>query len=192
MNISDLKKTQGVKYISDYVPGLKIKIKDKMQNNYEYMLSAPYGSDFDEDFSPQLSPGEMLKYGIFEGKYLNDCYMEFPFEWYQGMLGQDGAFPEKADIQLNYFKIKSRQSLKVWREKGWISQSDPDVRGWFQWYCRYYIGRREPELDKRQIKRWRAFRRHVAQVAYNCDSGDLYCRPKQRQALLQWGYNPFI
>jgi len=173
--------------ISEYVKGKNIVVNDKMQNNYKYTLSENYGENFQEDFKPYLSPQEMLKYGVFEGKYLNDCKDEFPKEWYE--KAKTSIDP---DIDLNYFKIKSRQSLSVWINKGWIFKSDPDVRGWFQWYCRYYIGRRDEILDSRQIKRWKSFARHAGQIRANCREGDLHCRPKQRQALLQWSYNPFI
>ncbi len=163
-----------------------------MQSGYTYQLSEPIGKNFHPDFTPQFSPKEMLSLGVFEGKYLNDCTSEFPREWYEEALKKNKLSPEKADPSLNYFGIKSRQSLSVWREKGWITPDDPDIRGWFQWYCRYYLGRRDPVLDERQIKRWRAFRRHLGQIKKNCSPGDLFCRPKQRQALLQWAYDPFV
>ena len=123
--------------------------------------------------------------GVFEGKYLNDCKKEFPAGWFN-----KAKLSPTADPQLNYFKIKSRQSLHVWRQKDWII--GPDPRGWFQWYCRYYMGRRLAGVDDKQIKRWRAFARHAAQVKANCNPGDVWCRPRQRQALLQWAYNAFI
>ena len=173
--------------ISWYKPGRVITVNDKMQKGYSYTLEAPYGKITDPLFSPDLTPSQMLSYGIFEGKYMTDCRDEFPTEWYEkAQLCTNGI----ADISCNYFKIKSRQSLQIWRQNGWIY--GPDVRGWFQWYCRYYIGRRIPEIDKIQIKRWRAFIRHVSQVKKNCSAHDLQCRPKQRQALLQWAYDPFI
>lgn len=161
-----------------------------MQKKYKYVLQEPIGKNFDPEFKPELTPAQMMKYGVFEGKYLNDCTKEFPKEWYEKALKK--LSPKKPDISKNRFKIKSRQPLSVWIKKGWIMPEDPDVRGWFQWYCRYYIGRRDPVLDKRQIKRWKSFRRHAGQIKKNCEPGDLKCRPRQRQALLQWAYNPFI
>jgi hypothetical protein len=129
----------------------------------------------------------MLELGVFEGKYINDRYNEFPEEWYtNAKISGKGRPP---NINLNYFKIKSRQSLQVWQTKGWIYGNDK--RGWFEWYCRYFIGRRDPMIDDIQIKRWRSFKRHYAQVEKNCPN-DISCRPKQRQALLQWSYNCFI
>lgn len=173
--------------ISWYKKGRTISVSDTMQKGYSYTLDARYGDVMDEDFRPELSPMEMLQKGVFEGKYLTDCRDEFPKEWFdKAKMTTDG----QPHIELNYFKIKSRQSLQEWRRKRWII--DPDVRGWFQWYCRYYIGRRIPDVDKIQIKRWRAFARHKAQVVKNCQKNDLSCRPRQRQGLLQWAYTPFF
>ena len=165
---------------------MKISVHDKMQTGYVYELTEPEGENFDEGFSPELTPKEMLALGIFEGKYMTDCRAEFPEDWFkEARLSSDVA-----DVTLNCFGIKSRLSLSVWRQKGWILE--PDVRGWFQWYCRYYLGRRIPALDKIQIARWRAFRRHKVQIEKNCLPYAFMCRKKQRQALLQWAYNPFF
>lgn len=154
-----------------------------MQKNYSYKLSALIGRNFDSDFKPELSPKEMLELGVFGGKYMTDCQKEFPANWFKkaklNLL--------KSDPQLNFFKVSASSSLKLWREKGWIYRDDP--RGWFQWYCRYYFGRRLEVEDKRQIKRWKAIVRHKMAVVKNCNYRDLNCRPKQRQALLHWAYD---
>ena len=156
-----------------------------MQRDYRYQLAAPMGEDFHSGFTPFFTPQKMLELGVFEGKYCNDCHDEFPESWFE-----NAKTSECPEISMNYFGIKSRQPLKVWREKGWIIEPDP--RGWFQWYCRYYMGRRIPEIDAHQIKRWRAFNRHAGQIRANCMPQDISCRPRQRQGLLQWSYDPFI
>ena len=156
-----------------------------MQSDYRYQLVEPMGENFDPAFKPHFSPKEMLELGVFEGKYMNDCRDEFPEDWYE-----QAKLSDTPDPSLNHFGIKSRQPLQVWQAKEWIIPPDP--RGWFQWYCRYYIGRRLPDVDQYQIKRWRAFSRHAGQIKANCPPGDVDCRPRQRQALLQWSYDPFI
>lgn len=160
----------------------KIVVNDKMQAGYFYYLTEPTGKDFHADFKPDLSPKEMLELGIFGGKYMTDCINEYPKDWFKNAK----LCPEKHDPDLNYFGINASQPLSVWRQKGWIHPDDP--RGWFQWYCRYYFGRRH-EDDSRQIKRWKAMRRHIAQIRRNCYLGDLNCRKRQRQALLHWAYD---
>ncbi len=159
----------------------KIIVNDKMQKNYEYYLIEPIGKNFQQDFKPELTPKEMLELGIFAGKYMNDCKKEFPENWFI-----NAKMSTKRNIQLNYFKINASQSLRIWREKGWINSQDP--RGWFQWYCRYYMGRRTID-DKRQIKRWNAMKRHISQIKKNCPNQLMSCRKKQRQALLHWAYD---
>ncbi|MBU1095517.1 MAG: hypothetical protein KKB34_03465 [Bacteroidetes bacterium] len=160
----------------------RVVVNDLMQTDYVYLLTEPMGANFHPDFSPELTPKEMLKLGVFGGKYMTDCRDEFPSNWYKNAR----LCSEFHDPDLNCFGINASQPLKVWREKGWIYEEDP--RGWFQWYCRYYMGRRCPD-DDRQIKRWRAMRRHIAQIRTNCPPGDLNCRIKQRQALLHWAYD---
>lgn len=173
--------------MQDFSVGNSIKVSDSMQSNYQYILQEPIGKNFDPPFAPELTPAEMLELGVFEGKYLNDCQEEFPLKWFE-----KAKLSPTPDVTKNYFQIKSRQPLSEWIRKGWITPDDPDPRGWFQWYCRYYLGRRIPEVDQRQIKRWRAFARHRGQILKNCEKGNLHCRPRQRQALLQWAYDPFI
>ena len=153
-----------------------------MQKNYRYVLTEPAGRNFDTEFRPELTPKQMLALGVFGGKYMTDCRKEFPESWFAGAK----LSPEKRDPTLNFFKVDASKPLSYWREKGWIYHEDP--RGWFQWYCRYYMGRRCPD-DQRQIKRWKAMQRHISQVKKNCKTEDLNCRPKQRQALLHWAYD---
>ena len=162
-----------------------INVNDKMQTGYSYDLVAPIGAEFDVGFTPFYAPKEMLKMGVFEGKYMNDCVNEFPADWFVG-----AKLSDKPDESVNYFGIKSRQPLRIWRDKGWVFEPDP--RGWFQWYCRYYQGRRIELVDTLQIKRWRGFARHAGQIRANCHPGDIYCRPRQRQGLLQWSHDPLI
>lgn len=154
-----------------------------MQQNYHYELVEPVGKNFAPEFKPHLTPKEMLALGVFGGKYMTDCQAEFPADWF----AHAKLSPLKANSKLNYFGVRASQSLAVWRRKGWIYQDDP--RGWFQWYCRYYLGRRLPAEDARQIKRWRAISRHIMQIKRNCRPGDVLCRPRQRQAVLHWAYD---
>jgi len=160
----------------------KVFVNDKMQKGYTYYLTEPIGKNFDPEFRPELTPKEMLELGVFGGKYMTDCKDEFPKSWFK----KAKLSPRFSNPELNYFKINASQPLSVWREKGWIHPDDP--RGWFQWYCRYYMGRRH-EDDARQIKRWRAMRRHIGQLKKNCAKRDFSCRRKQRQALLHWAYD---
>lgn len=160
--------------------GTIVIVNDLMQSDYHYELVAPIGEDFDPNFTPDLSPKEMLALGVFGGKYMTDCRSEFPADWYDNAK----LCHERHDPTLNFFGVNASQPLSVWRAKGWIYREDP--RGWFQWYCRYYLGRRIPSEDERQIKRWRLIQRHVAQLKKHCRAGDYSCRPVQRQALLHW------
>ncbi len=161
----------------------KIVVHDKMQSGYVYTCTEPVGKNFHSEFKPDLTPQEMLALGVFGGKYMTDCRDEFPKAWFVYAK----LSPEHYDASLNFFHVRASQSLAVWREKEWISPDDP--RGWFQWYCRYYMGRRLKGEDERQIKRWKVISRHIAQIAHHCRRGDLSCRPRQRQALLHWAYD---
>lgn len=159
----------------------KIVVKNNHQKKYSYECIEPVGKNFDKEFKPQLSPKEILELGVFGGKYFDGYHDEFPKNWFtNASLSESGKYEKDK----NYFGVKASQSHEEWKKKGWIYKDDP--RGWFEWYCRYYMGRRIPEEDKRQIKRWKAIARHIAQVAYNCRAGDTSCRPRARQALLHW------
>jgi len=160
----------------------KVTVNDKMQRGYVYCRTEPVGRNFAPAFRPELTPKEMLQLGVFGGKYMTDCRGEFPASWFTRAKLCAG----RHDARLNCFGVNASQSLAVWRRNGWIRAQDP--RGWFQWYCRYYMGRRTAD-DRRQIRRWLAISRHVAAIRKNCEKGDLDCRRKQRQAVLHWAYD---
>lgn len=159
-----------------------ITVNDLMQKDYTYTLTCKEGKQFSLDFKPDLSPKEMLELGVFGGVYMRDCKNEFPKSWFLKAKLSSG----KRDKNINYFGVHASQSLSVWKKNGWIRDQDP--RGWFQWYCRYCLGRRSVD-DERQIKRWKAIQRHVSALTKNCRRGDESCRPRQRQALLHWAYD---
>ena len=161
---------------------VRVEVHDKMQDGYVYYRTKPMGRDFRPGFTPELTPREMLQLGVFGGKYMTDCRREFPASWF----ARAKLCAERHDASLNCFGVEASQPLAVWQKKGWIYHEDP--RGWFQWYCRYYSGRRCGD-DLRQIARWRAVRRHIAQLKKHCPRGDLSCRRRQRQALLHWAYD---
>jgi hypothetical protein len=162
--------------------GKTVTVRDKMQRNYRYRLTAPAGRNFDPAFKPQLTPKQMLELGVFGGKYMTDGKKEFPKSWFT----KARLSPKGKDPNLNYFGLDASKPLSYWKKKGWIHPDDP--RGWFQWYCRYYMGRRM-EDDERQIRRWKQMTRHIAQLKKHCEPGDPHCRPRQRQALLHWAYD---
>lgn len=164
-----------------------IKVSDKMQKGYKYELVEPVGKNFHPDFRPDLTPKQVLSLGAFGGIYMRDCTGEFPKDWFtKAKFAPKGTTKHLAEI--NFFKVNASQPLSVWREKGWINE-EHDPRGWFQWYCRYYMGRRLGKEDIRQVRRWNAMRRHIGQIKANCRAGDTSCRPRQRQALLHWAYD---
>ncbi len=161
-----------------------ITVNDTFQKGYVYERTVPVGRNFHPDFTPELTPKEMLALGVFGGKYMTDCEKEFPKSWFTHAK----LSPDHQNNRLNFFHKRASQSLSVWKKNGWINQAH-DPRGWFQWYCRYYMGRRLPGEDERQIRRWKAIRRHITQIRKNCRPKDLTCRPVQRQAVLHWAYD---
>ncbi len=153
---------------------MKIVYKKKIDNLEFYKI-----------FKPELSPKKMLELGIFGGSYFGLNIKEYPKSWFK-----NAKISKNFNVNLNRFKIKSGLSRTHWLKKGWIFKEDP--LGWFQWYCRYCKGRRIAHIDIIQIKRWKNFKRHVSAIKKNCEPGDLSCRKKQRQAILQWAYDPFF
>ena len=141
--------------------------------------------EFYKDFKPELSPKKMLELGVFGGSYFGSNIKEYPKTWFK-----KSKLSKNFDVSLNCFKVKSGLSRDHWIKKGWIFKEDP--LGWFQWYCRFSMGRRIPHIDQIQIRRWKNFKRHLMAIKKNCDEGDFNCRKRQRQAILQWAYDPFI
>lgn len=161
-----------------------VRVDQPWQKGYVYERSVAVGKSYHPEFHPDLTPPEMLALGVFNGRYFPEPVDEFPRSWFENAVLSD--VPDPA---VNCFGVEASLSLEEWQRKGWIHPEDP--LGWFQWYCRYFMGRRMQD-DERQIKRWRAMRRHVAQIQRNCSPGDCTCRPKQRQALLHWAYNSIV
>lgn len=162
---------------------ITVHVHTTLQKSYSYERTEPVGKNFADDFKPMLTPKEMLELGVFGGAYFEEVTDEFPKSWWVDVKRSPTGKPQK---ELNYFGILASQPRSVWQAKGWIHKDDP--HGWFEWYCRYYMGRRHPD-DARQIKRWNMIRRHIAQIQNNCTPGDSLCRPRQRQALLHWAYD---
>lgn len=156
--------------------------EDNLQAGYTYTLSEPTGKHFDPTFKPDLTPKQMLALGVFGGDYFEGIPDEFPAEWFTKAKISDHGY----DKDCNFFRVQASQSREEWIKKGWMHPDDP--RGWFQWYCRYYMGRRHPD-DVRQIKRWFLMRRHVNWLLRACGNDNFHCRPRQRQALLHWAYD---
>lgn len=221
INPSKLKKYG--KPLKLFKPNYTVKVSKRVQPNYSYTLTEPIGKNFDPDFKPEITPKQLLELGVFEGKYFNLSYTEFPREWFSKALRMGKIGLKYPDPSVNFFKVKSRMSLKEWKKRGWLygkhnlfvissgkgkkyyinkpRKNYKNIRkrsffidpyGHCQWYFRYYLGRRIPEVDKIQIKRWKSIRRHIGQIKKNCKKKNISCRPKQRQTILQWYYNPFI
>jgi hypothetical protein len=191
--------------LSSYKKGTRITVYNKMEQGYSYVLSENPGENL--GFDLQLTVKEMFELGCLSGTYMTDSILEFPKEWFMNAIKKRKFSPGKPDPSINYFKVDSRLTLGEWKEYGWVPNDEghvskkypilsdkhknPDRRGFLQWLARFTLGRRLPELDAVQIKRYQAMKRHAAQIEKQC-KGDLTCRPRQRQTLLNWGWNPFI
>ncbi len=175
---------------SKFRPGMIIHVNNTMQSNYSYKLSEPVGRNFDPKFNPELTPRQMLERGVFEGKYCNDQILEFPKEWFLTALKNGKLSPERPNPKVNFMGVRSRQKLGIWKGKNWIYGND--LRGWFEWYCRYYLGRRDPTVDKKQIGRHNGIKRFIGALRKECTQGDMSCRPVKRQLLTNWAYDATV
>ncbi|KAK8004556.1 Na+/H+/K+ antiporter P-type ATPase [Apiospora arundinis] len=132
------------------------------------------------DFRPNKSPESILREGAFGGTYfrplyskrlgitIEDDWRELPDEWISGEGGSGSINVEKQltsleyDPAVNKYGVRCGQSIEEWEAAGWIAH-EYDVRGWFQWYCRFWMGRRcvdgdggeSTGEDERQISRWK-------------------------------------
>ena len=93
-----------------------ITVNDRMQKGYRYELVAPVGRNFDPEFDPDLSPKEMLRLGVFGGRYMTDCQREFPQSWFFGAK----LSPDRSDPSLNYFGVNASQPLAEWQQGGYF------------------------------------------------------------------------
>jgi len=140
---------------------------------------------WDPEFTPSYTPMEMLDLGVFEGIY-TAAIQDIPAKYkkHKNVLKR-GSDP---DITINHYGVKSRQSLKEWQKKGWTTELSP--LGWWEWFVKYWEGRRDEKEDALQIGRWKSFvARHNAQVQAKCKAGNKDCHTKQRQGLLQWAWD---
>jgi hypothetical protein len=168
--------------MNTFKEGSFVRVRNPHQWDYEYRLEHPPGT-IRRGFNPALTPTEMLQLGVFGGSYMHGCLHDYPAEFSAGVT----TVP-KSNPRFNCFKVQSGDSREYWESRGWMSVEDP--LGWFEWYCRYWMGRELPGEDSRQIARWAAFapRHRGAIIAFA--SGDITGRSKTRQALLHWAHDP--
>lgn len=154
-------------------------------------------------FHPNKTPKEILQAGSFGGTYFRpinssvtnqkytDSWKEFPTDWFEGLKISMSIANPTYDKFMNKYKVKCGASLEEWESSGWIKEQDP--YGWFQWYCRFYLGRRT-EDDERQIGRWNRFlARFKTNLVNKINKADtkfnnFSISPVIRQSLLHWGY----
>ncbi len=160
-----------------------------------------------DDFRPNMTPKQCIQAGIFGGIYFNPrggkpgilsksvniTDKEFPESWFKG-LSRDRYKGLRYNKEYNKYGVVSGKNQEFWERKGWINKQDP--RGWFQWYCRFFMGRRS-EDDVRQIHRWKGvagengrWRRYLENLIKrkNGDVRDYTTSPVIRQLLLHWAF----
>ena len=113
------------------------------------------------NFSPNKTPIEVIKEGAFGGTYFRDIYSGINEKWYKNSrkefvqlknIGAKFYVSDYNDVNVNKYDVKCGASLRFWEINDWINKIDP--YGWFQWYFRYWSGRRS-KYDKRQTNRWK-------------------------------------
>ena len=160
------------------------------------------------EFKPNLTPKQVLRMGSFGGTYFRNiqsgvtgkkhsgktAIKEYPKDWFKGINIEKKVISQEYDKNVNTYKVKCGSSLQDWEKSNWIDKQDP--YGWFQWYCRFYQGRRSKD-DERQIKRWLnlagpngRFRKRLMNmiIKKKTNYNDETVSPVIRQTLLHWGY----
>lgn len=163
------------------------------------------------DFKPNLTPDEVLRMGSFGGVYLkpmtssvtkksygDKIYEEYPISWVEGIDPEKMLTNDKYDPSLNFYGVKSGSQLGFsrhdWEKEGLIKAQDP--HGWFQWYARFFMGRRTKD-DERQIGQWKEMagedsplRKELVQAILKAGKNwdDKSVKPDLRQELQHWGY----
>jgi hypothetical protein len=160
------------------------------------------------EFKPNLTPKQVLRMGSFGGTYYRDIHSsvtgknykgktlikKLPDDWFKGLNIDTKITSSKYDKKINKYGVKCGSSLEAWESSNWIMAQDP--YGWFQWYCRFYTGRRTKD-DRRQIDRWLKltgpkgrFRRTLMNkiIKAGASFNDESISPVIRQTLQHWGY----
>ena len=144
-------------------------------------------------FRPNISPLDVIKKGAFGGTYFRDIFSGVNNKWYQNSwkefrelegIGKKYYCSDFYDVSLNCYGVEIGTSLRFWERKGWINELDP--YGWFQWYFRYWKGRRS-EDDQRQIGRWKRIASRFVDILNEMVSEGRVSL-KIRQILLHWCY----
>ncbi|KAH8196073.1 hypothetical protein TruAng_009759 [Truncatella angustata] len=124
-----------------------------------------YHFESHSDFAPNKSPEEIIREGCFGGSYwrplyskhlkttIEDDWKELPSDWTDGLDIERYLTNPEYNPEINKYGVACGQSIEQWEAAGWIDHQY-DVRGWFQWYCRFWMGRRCDD-DERQISRWK-------------------------------------
>mgnify|MGYP003641217728 FL=1 len=149
------------------------------------------------NFNPNLSPKEVVLLGSFGGSYFGFPIDEHTDYDYTSLFNYhfDGVdtflyMGETYKPKLNQHKVRSGMGYQYWKDMGWMHEDDP--YGWFEWYCKYSMGRRHQD-DERQIKRWSGvcgpsgrWRQRIYKLIHETSNWNI--SPRIQQTLLHWGY----
>jgi len=187
---------------SEKTPNLNITASLPARNSKNQLLFPDH-----PEFKPNLTPKEVLQMGSFGGTYFRPIYssvtktkygkevwQELPQSWLEGLDIRTQVSSSIYDPAKNKYKVKCGASLEEWENSGWMHKQDP--YGWFQWFCRFYQGRRTDD-DERQIGRWskcagekgRWKNNLISKIVKSGCAWDNYAvSPVVRQTLQHWAY----